>query len=267
MRIMPALLLLACACQPAQTAPAPPIGGNGQAKSAPAAPLRFPAPDRPVAEVTGATWSDEGERDRSGEAEQLFDLLKIGPGSRVADIGAGSGYYTVRLARRVGPTGRVIANDIIPDHLARLEKRVKEQGFANVRTALGDPGNARLEPASVDVALMVHMYHEIEDPFGLVWHLHDSLRPGGRVAVIDADRPIARHGTPRALLECEMAASGFRLVETRRLPAGNYVAIFAPGERPAPEAIRPCRLKGENNLPRPMTSSGRPEPATLPGDE
>lgn len=258
MRLMPALLLITAACQPAQTAPAPARPDAADAQPAGPAQLRFPAPDRPVAEVTGATWSDENDRDRSGEAEEVFSMLKIGPGSRVADIGAGAGYYTVRLAKQVGPTGKVIANDIIPDHLARLRKRVQEQGFTNISIALGDPGNARLPPQSVDVALMVHMYHEIEDPFGLLWHLHDSLRPGGRVAVIDADRPTARHGTPRLLLECEMAAVGFTLVETRKLPAGNYLSIFAPGKRPAPENIHPCRLKGELRQPAPTAANAEP---------
>ena len=250
MRLMPLLLLLAAGCQPAQTASAPPAPHSGKVAAEAAAPI-FPAPDRPVAEVSGATWSDEGERDRSGEAEQVFRILKIGPGSHVADIGAGTGYYTVRLAKQVGPEGKVIANDIIPDHLARLRRRVQDQGFSNISLALGDPGNARLPPNSVDVAMMVHMYHEIEDPFGLLWHLHESLRSGGRVAVIDADRPTARHGTPRALLACEMAASGFNLVESIRLPAGNYLAIFAPGTRPAPQDIRPCRLKDEQRIPEP----------------
>lgn len=244
------------------------LAGCGQAAPAPvpeSAPRpRFPAPDRPVAEITNASWSDEDTRDTSGEAETVFGLLKIGEGMTVADIGAGSGYYTVRLSSRVGENGKVIANDIMPDHLARLRKRVLDQGLSNVSLALGDPGDARLEPRSTDLALMVHMYHEIEDPFGLLWNLHNSLRPGGRVAVIDADRSTARHGTPPALLACEMAAVGFRRTETHKLPGGSYLAVFVPETRPAPEAIRPCRLKEERRLPQPMVSSGRPEPADIP---
>jgi len=200
----------------------------------------FPAPDRPVAGIVSDRWSDEDSRDNAGEAEEVVRLLGIEPGMVIADIGAGSGYYTVRLSPRVGPEGRIYANDIIPDYLGRLKSRVASEGLANVETILGDPGNARLPAASTDIALMVHMYHEIEDPFALLWHLHDSLKPGGRVAIIDADRPTARHGTPPALLECELAAVGFTQVAFHPLQ-GNYLAVFEPGIRPEPDAIRPCR--------------------------
>lgn len=227
---------------------------------------RFPRPDRPVAPIAGALWSDEATRDHAGESSTVFRLLHIGPGSRVADIGAGSGYYTQRLSEQVGRTGHVFANDLMPDHLERLRRRVLEQKLSNVSLVLGDPGDARLDPHSVDVALMAHMYHEIADPFSLLWHLHDSLRPGGRVAVVDADRSPARHGTPPDLLICEMSASGFELQERYQLPAGNYLAVFTPVARPAPETIRPCRWQGGRSLPKPILTTGRPEPVSPPGD-
>ena len=201
---------------------------------------RFPPPDRPVAAVVSDRWSDEDSRDNAGETEQVAALLGVEPGMAVADIGAGSGYYTVRLSPAVGPEGKVYANDIIPDYLSRLKSRVAAAGLANVETILGDPGNARLPPASTDIALMVHMYHEIEDPFGLLWHLHESLRPGGRVAIIDADRPTARHGTPPALLRCELAVAGFTQLAFHPLE-GNYLAIFQPSVRPDPSAMKSCR--------------------------
>jgi predicted methyltransferase len=201
----------------------------------------FPAPDRPVADIVSAAWSDEESRDNGGEAQQVFRLVGVKPGQSVADIGAGSGYYTSRLAPVVGPTGVVFANDIIPDYLGRLRRRMEAEGHGNVRFVLGDAGNANLPPRSVDLALMVHMYHEISDPFGLLWHLHEDLRPGGRVAIIDANRPTGRHGTPPALLRCELAAAGFRQLSWDQLENGSYLAVFTPEVRPEPAAIKPCR--------------------------
>jgi len=229
------LLVIACDALPAsQPVPATPPA------AAPGGP-RFPAPDRPVAAIVSDQWSDEASRDNAREAETVFRHLDIRPGLTVADIGAGSGYYTVRLSPAVQPGGRVIANDIMPDYLNRLRRRVADAGLDNVHFILGDAGDAKLPPASTDTALMVHMYHEIEEPYALLWRLHDALRPGGRVAIIDADRPTSRHGTPPALLRCELAAVGYAQVAFHELEMGNYLAIFVPEARPEPEAIRPCR--------------------------
>jgi SAM-dependent methyltransferase len=245
--LLPALAaLLLAACNPTPAAPAPRTTDTPTSET-----HRFPAPDRPVAGIVSDQWSDEESRDDEGEVADVVRLAGIRPGQTVADIGAGSGYYTVRLSPIVGPKGRILATDIIPDYLNRLKARVAERGLANVSLVLGDPGNPRLPAASTDVALMVHMYHEIEDPFGLLWHLHESLRPGaprpdgtpsnGLVAIIDADRPTARHGTPPALLKCELEAVGYRQIAFHPLQ-GNYLALFERGPRPAPEAIKPCRL-------------------------
>lgn len=202
----------------------------------------FPKPDRPVSAIVSDRWSDEDSRDDAGEAERVMGLLAIRPGMTVADIGAGSGYYTVRLARRVGPTGQVIAEDIMPDYLRRLRARVSREGLRNVRFTLGQPHDPKLPAASIDVALLVHMYHEIEQPFGLLWHLRASLRPGGRVAISDSERPTGRHGTPPSLLRCELAVVGYREIAFHELGnAGGYLAVFeAAGPRPEPAAIRGC---------------------------
>lgn len=227
-----ALLLAACGnAQPAQ---------QPQPAGAPAGALRFPAPDRPVASIVSDTWSDEDSRDRAGEAEQVMRLSGVRPGMAVADVGAGSGYYAVRLSPRVGPQGRVYAQDIVPDYLAGLRQRLARERLSNVTPVLGTPDDPRL-PAPVDLALLVHMYHEIGQPFALLWNLRASLKPGGRVAVVDADRPTASHGTPPALLRCELAAVGYAQVAFHPLDAGNYLALFEPrGDRPDPAAIRPC---------------------------
>lgn len=244
MRMIAALLALALgACDlssAAQPVPEPTRAVEREVK-APLGPV-FPAPDRPVADIVSAAWSDEQSRDNAGEAARVLRLLGVKPGLAVADIGAGSGYYTSRLAPAVGPGGLVYANDIIPDYLTRLRRRMAAEGHDNVRFVLGDAGNSNLPAQSVDIALLVHMYHEIADPFGLLWHLHEDLRPGGRVAIIDANRPTSRHGTPPALLKCELEAVGYRQVAFNQLGNGSYLAIFAPAARPEPTSIRPCRV-------------------------
>jgi SAM-dependent methyltransferase len=208
----------------------------------------FPAPSRPVAAIVTDTWSSEDARDRAGEAERVMDLLDVRPGMRVADIGAGSGYYTVRLAPRVGPGGRVYAQDIVADYLERLGARVRGEGLDNVDLVLGDPHDPRLPRDGVDLALLVHMYHEIEQPYGLLHNLRPALREGARVAVVDLDRPTGRHGTPPALLRCEMAAVGYRQTVFHDLGDGSgYLAVFAPpepGALPAPSKIRACPAPG-----------------------
>lgn len=238
---LPVLLLAACdlssAARPVDTSESTAPFRPAKAQPGPI----FPAPDRPVADIVSASWSDEQSRDNAGEFDRVVRVLGVKSGLSIADIGAGSGYYTSRLAPAVGPGGTVYANDIIPDYLARLRRRMAAEGHGNIRFVLGDAGNANLPPASIDIALMVHMYHEISDPFGLLWHLHDTLKPGGRVAIIDANRPTARHGTPPGLLKCELAAVGFRLVSWNPMENGSYLAVFTPGARPEPAAIRPCR--------------------------
>ena len=204
---------------------------------------RFPKPERPVASIISDRWSSEDTREHAGEAASVMQLLAIRPGMAVADIGAGSGYYTARLSRSVGATGHVYAEDIIPDYLANLQRRVTTEGLGNVTVALGAAHDPRLPPASVDVALLVHMYHEIDQPYGLLVNLLPALRPGGRVAILDAKRPTLQHGTPPALLECELRAVGYRQVGFHPLEGGaTYLAVFTPPtQAPAPGRIVPCR--------------------------
>ncbi|MCW3835193.1 methyltransferase domain-containing protein [Sphingomonas canadensis] len=203
----------------------------------------FPAADRPVAEIVSARWSSEEARDRVNEAEEVMDRAGIKPGMTVADIGAGEGYYTIRLAQRVGKEGRVLAEDIIPDVRDALATRVARERLNNVSVVLGLPADPRLPENSFDRVLMVHMYHEIGEPYEFLWRMRPSLRPGGQVIVVDADRPTQHHGTPPELLKCEFAAVGYSLVSMEKMPkAGGYIAIFqASGERPEPRTIKACK--------------------------
>ncbi len=204
----------------------------------------FPRADRPVSAIGATQFDSEDERDKLGEARTVMDLAQIGAGSSVADIGAGEGYYTARLSQRVGPRGRVLAVDIDPGAIQRLARRVEKDRLDNVSVRTGTPENPRLPDASFDRIFMVHMYHEVSEPYAFLWNLRPALRPGGSVIVVDIDRPTDRHGVPPALLFCEFAAVGFRLGEFVRKPevTGYYAKFEAVGPRPAPAAIVPCRL-------------------------
>ena len=209
----------------------------------------FPAPSRPVARIVNDTWHDEQSRDKVGEAERVMNLLGVKPGLTVADIGAGSGYYTVRLAKRVGPEGHVYAEDVVPEYLERLAQRVRSEGLTGTVTLVrGDPHDPQLPAGSVDIALIVHMYHEVQQPYGLLWNLRPALRTGAQVAVVDARKQTEVHGTPPDLLRCELAAVGYPETGFYDLQEGTYLAIFAPpspGSGPAtPSAIRPCAPSG-----------------------
>jgi SAM-dependent methyltransferase len=211
----------------------------GPAQDAP----RFPKPDRPVAGIISPEYSDEKTRDRKGEAERVMDRLGIKSGMRVADLGAGLGYYTVRLARRLGPGAVIFAEDIVPEYLRRLEARLKREKIEGVTLILGTPGDPKLPPASVDLALLSHVYHEIENPYEFLYRLQPALAPGARVAIIDVDKPTQDHGTPPALLRCELTALGYRQVDfTPLAPADGYLAVFVPPDRLPPVAsITPCK--------------------------
>lgn len=219
-----------------------------------AAAIAFPSPTRPVADIVAPRWSDEHDRDDAGEFARVVQLAKIGRGQRIADIGAGDGYYVTRLSPIVGTTGQLYGQDIIPDYLTLLQRRVRRERLGNVQVVRGDPHDPRLPTASVDVAIMIHMYHEIEQPFALLWNLATAMRAGGRLVILDLDRPTFGHGTPPALLRCELAAVGYRQLSFTTTAPSEYVAIFAAPDsasRPTPttlsRALRatPCRAPGD----------------------
>jgi SAM-dependent methyltransferase len=204
----------------------------------------FPKPKRPVADIISPIWHSEEERDAAGEPRQLVRLLGIKAGMTVADIGAGSGYYVARLAPIVGERGLVIAEDVMPEYLQSLRDRVRNSELHNVVVAPGEPHDPRLPAHTVDIAILVHMYHEIMQPYGLHYNLAPALKSGGRVGIVDAIGPTAEHGTPPKLLRCELAAVGYREISFHPLSGSDaYLAIFAPPDdqnRPRPDAINAC---------------------------
>jgi SAM-dependent methyltransferase len=205
----------------------------------------FPNPDRPVADIVSPIWHNEKERDVAGEPRQLVRLLSIKSGMTVADIGAGSGYYVVRLSPIVGPHGHIIAEDVVPEYLRMLRRRVRDLRLQNVAISLGEPHDPRLLADTLDIAIMVHMYHEIAQPYALLYNLVPALKSGARVGIVDAFRPTSEHGTPPSLLRCELAAVGYREISLDRLTGSDaYLAIFAPpsvASRTRPEAMVACK--------------------------
>ena len=138
---------------------------------------------------------------------------------------------------------------MIPDYLAQLDERVRKLGLANVTVARGEPHDPRLPPNSLDAAILVHMYHEIAQPFAFLANLAPALKPGGRVGIVDADAQTWQHGTPPELLRCELAALGYRQIGRTVLKGGvGYLAIFKPPAdtaRISPADVKPCPLPGK----------------------
>ena len=218
---------------------------TGKGDDRPVGARGFPRADRPVAPIVSTRWSTEEARDRVREADDIMDRAGIRPGMTVADIGAGEGYYTVRLAERVGPKGRVLAEDIMPEVIEALSRRITREDWRNVSVKLGAAEDPKLPANSFDRILMVHMYHEIAEPYAFLWNLSPALKRDGELIVVDANRPTDQHGTPPRLLACELAAVGFRLEELIPKPtAGGYFARFRRiAARPDPDNIVPCALR------------------------
>jgi len=210
---------------------------------------QFPAAHRPVSKLGGNSVSTEADRDNRNEAQTVMDLARITPGMTIADIGAGEGYYTVRLAERVGAKGRVLAQDIDKGALERLGQRVEREKLDNVSIKSGAPDDPKLPANSFDRVFMVHMYHEVAEPYAFLWRLSPALKKGAKVIVVDRDRPTDQHGIPPLLLQCEFEAVGYRLVEFVRKPEilGYYAQFESDGKpRPEPGNILPCKMnKGD----------------------
>ncbi len=169
------------------------------------------------------------DRDKKLQIGRVMDLLGIQPGRSVADVGAGSGWFTVRAAQRVGPAGTVYAEDINPKAIEAIEGRSKKERLGNVRTVLGTADDLRLPPKAVDAVLLLKVYHEIANPVPLMEELRKSLKPGARIGIIDRNGNGSDHGLDRKVVEQEMHQAGYR-VEGRydftKADGQDYFLIF-----------------------------------------
>jgi SAM-dependent methyltransferase len=234
MRCIALLVLIAlagCNAEPAQ---------ENRAESA----VGFPRADRPVSGATENSFPSEDARDSLGEAQKIMDRADIDEGMTVADIGAGEGYYTVRLSERVGPDGRVLAQDIDREALERLGRRVERERLDNVSIKLGSGDDPQLPGDSFDRIFLVHMYHEVEEPYAFLWRLWPALARDGQIIVVDKDRPTDQHGIHPLLLSCEFEAAGFKLIEFVEKPdiRGYFARFGRANSRPDPAEIVPCGL-------------------------
>ena len=192
----------------------------------------------PVMGYQGAPWLERSEREEEEAPDAALNVLKIPAGASVADIGAGSGYITVRLAARVGPTGRVFANDVQPQMLNILARRLSNAKITNVTLVEGTLDDPKLPLASVDLALMVDVYHELSQPQAILRHLRESLKPGGRLVLLeyrkeDPTVPIKpEHKMSVAEAKMEVEAEGFTLTKVDEALPRQHILIFVAKPNP-----------------------------------
>lgn len=186
----------------------------------------------------GAGWLERPERDREEKPAALLRALDLKPGQRVADIGAGSGYFSRRLSPWVGDEGEVLAVDVQPEMIDLLKRDIKERGLKNVTPVLGAVDDPRLPSASVDLALMVDVYHEFSHPWEMLHKICAALKPGGRVVFVeyraeDPKVPIKRlHKMTEAQVKKEAEVHGLRWEKTDgRLPRQHIVIFSKPRNR------------------------------------
>ena len=185
-----------------------------------------------VMSADGAPWLTRPEREEEEQPDRALDEIAIVKGSTVADIGAGSGAITWRLAERVGPAGKVYANDIQPRMLELLRQNMAQRRIANVETVLGAVDDPKLPPSSVDLELMIDVYHEFSHPQEMLRHLRDALKPGGRMVLLeyrgeDPAIPILpAHKMTVAMVKSEVEPEGFRLDKTIEALPRQHILIF-----------------------------------------
>lgn len=175
----------------------------------------LPFRDRPTSEpYTGdLAIFEKADRAKNLQIARVMDLLGIKRGTQVADVGAGSGWFTVRAARRVGRSGAVYAVEINPDYIRHINERARKEKLGNIRTILGKPDDPLLAQGSVDAVLLLKTYHEIAEPIALLGKLRAAMRPGARLGIIDKNGNGGDHGLNAEVVVREAAAAGLTLVE------------------------------------------------------
>ena len=183
--------------------------------------------------VAGVPWLEREEREEEEAPARALDIIKVEPGSTVADIGAGSGYFTERLSKLVGPRGKVYANDIQKGMLDLLQERIDRQRLTNITLVLGEPADPKLPPSSIDMALMVDVYHELGDPQTMLANIRKALRPDGRLVLLeykgeDPSVPILPlHKMTVAQAKLELEHEGFKLARVDSSLPRQHVLIFS----------------------------------------
>ena len=237
------------------------------ARQAPPAPGVHPLSGRrfaPVMGYQGADWLERDERVSEEEPDLALDALTIARGSTAADVGAGSGYITVKLSERVGPTGKVYADDIQPEMLALLRARLAKAKITNVETVLGAVDDPRLPSGAVDLILMVDVYHELSEPQKMLRRMHQALTPRGRLVLLeyrkeDPSIPIKpEHKMSVADAKLEVEAEGYTLSKVdERLPR-QHILIFTLAAAPGGPPCCPPGVRADRSSVRPTDYPGGP---------
>jgi SAM-dependent methyltransferase len=194
-----------------------------------------PAPTAPTRKTSDPYTGDLSIFDSPGRDERLqinrvMNILQISVGKTVADIGAGSGWFTVRAARRVGDTGVVYAVDINPEAIHYVEKRARKEQLRNVKTILSKPDDPLLPSAVIDAVLLLKTYHEIENPVTLLRNLRASLKPGAKLGIIDRNGNGENHGVSREVVIREASEADYQLLQQEDFVKGDgmdYFLVFA----------------------------------------
>lgn len=180
----------------------------------------------------GADWLDRVERVDEESPDRALEAIHLVNGSTVADVGAGSGYMTVKMARRVGPTGKVYASDIQPEMLVLLRQRLTRERVSNVEPVLGQIDDPRLPSAAIDLILMVDVYHEFSEPQKMLRRMRDALKPDGRLVLLeyrkeDPSIPIRiEHKMTVAEAKLEVEAEGFKMSKVDEVLPRQHILIF-----------------------------------------
>jgi len=188
----------------------------------------------PAMSYLGADWLERDERDSLEQPDKVLTTLNIAPGSTVADIGAGIGYYSLRLAKKVGPQGRVLATDIQPEMLSRLRDNMKKVGVTNIEPILCTPTDAKLPEGQLDLALMVDVYHELANPEETMAQVRRALKPNGRLVLIeyrgeDPAVPIKpEHKMTLAQVRAEIEPMGFQLQQVFDFLPRQHLIVLVP---------------------------------------
>ncbi|MBI4890042.1 MAG: methyltransferase domain-containing protein [Acidobacteria bacterium] len=198
-------------------------------------PAVHPLTGRPIAGVMGAGgahWLERSERESEEQPQLAVRLLQLQPGMRVADVGAGSGYYTELLSRAVGASGAVLATDIQPAMLRLIDKRVKDKALTNVQTILASDSDPRLPANSLDLILLVDVYHEFSQPQAMLRRLRAALKPSGRLVLLefrkeDPQVPIRpEHKMSVADVRTELEAEGLRFHQVLNDLPWQHILVF-----------------------------------------
>ena len=185
---------------------------------------------------TGAPWLVRESRQREEDCEQLLKALDVKPGQVACDMGCGNGFYTLQLAELVGPTGKVLAVDIQSEMLSYLRSQMRKEKVTNIQPLLGTPIDPRLEPESVDLMLLVDVYHEFSHPEQMLAAIRESLKPRGRVALVEfrEEDPLVPikplHKMSKRQIMKEFPANGLKLVEEYDKLPWQHLMFFERGE-------------------------------------